>query len=237
MTPAARSGNHERYNQLFVQRYEDMGAPRSEDLEVTQAIGMHFDQRSSYGEVIAGVNLGGEPGHIFFSRRGPRKGQPFPLSLANRLVKQKRGILLELPRRCLYLFFGFARYHLRHGVPFLPRTGSFDRMSLTWRWVKAPSALRPPPWPLPTSGDWVWGQRSHRRGASRSSRVFGQKLQQTAPLWCGAKRPAAGEDGDPYKRRGNVFGRSLREHVPGVVVDLCLDDTVELVPVVTVTSL
>eukprot|EP00439_Symbiodinium_sp_Y106_P032420 s5808_g3.t2 len=31
------------------------------------------------------------------------------------LEDRGEGILVQLPRRALYLFFGFARFHLRHG--------------------------------------------------------------------------------------------------------------------------
>lgn len=180
---------------------------------------MHFDQRSSHGEVIAGVNLGAEPGHIFFSRRGPRKGQAFPLRLAQQLQARREGLLLELPRRSVYLFFGFARYYLKHGVPFAGTEASqaagqdhFDRVSLTWRAVPEPAGgtRLQPPWPLPASEeDVVWGQRFLRAPCPAA-------VPSAAGGSC-TKRPWPGSEGDAAAaeaRRGGGPRPQRRFRVP-----------------------
>ncbi|CAK9053075.1 Glucose-6-phosphate 1-dehydrogenase, partial [Durusdinium trenchii] len=41
-----------------------------------------------------------------------------------------------------YMFFGFARYHLRHGVPWSHPTGPYRRVTVTLRSVPLPTAKR-----------------------------------------------------------------------------------------------
>eukprot|EP00439_Symbiodinium_sp_Y106_P033069 s5808_g3.t4 len=115
MSPSTRAGRQGPLSQAFLQRYESSAQSDEAAQSKTQALGMHFDSRSANGEVVVGLSLGEDDGHIFFSRSGPAKGQPFPLSLAKDLEDRGEGILVQLPRRALYLFFGFARFHLRHG--------------------------------------------------------------------------------------------------------------------------
>lgn len=40
------------------------------------------------------------------------------------------------------MFFGFARYHLRHGVPWSHPTGPYRRVTVTLRSVPLPTAKR-----------------------------------------------------------------------------------------------
>ncbi|CAK9053085.1 Glucose-6-phosphate 1-dehydrogenase, partial [Durusdinium trenchii] len=140
MSPATRSGRQGQLSQAFLQRYE-----LNDEEEIcnrTQALGMHFDSRNANAEAVIGLNLGEDHGHIFFSRSGPHKGQPFPMALAKELEARGEGILVELPRRALYMFFGFARYHLRHGVPWSHPTGPYRRVTVTLRSVPLPTAKR-----------------------------------------------------------------------------------------------
>ena len=47
-----------------------------------------------------------------------------------RVAEEGRGVVLELPRGCLYTFSGLSRYHLRHGVP-CPPQGPWQRWTAT----------------------------------------------------------------------------------------------------------
>ena len=96
MSPSTRAGRQGPLSQAFLQRYE---SSESSEESKAQALGMHFDSRSANGEVVVGLSLGEDDGHIFFSRSGPAKGQPFPLSLAKDLEDRGEGILVQLPRR------------------------------------------------------------------------------------------------------------------------------------------
>ena len=96
MSPSTRAGRQGPLSQAFLQRYE---SSESSEESKAQALGMHFDSRSANGEVVVGLSLGEDDGHIFFSRSGPAKGQPFPLSLAKNLEDRGEGILVQLPRR------------------------------------------------------------------------------------------------------------------------------------------
>ncbi|CAE7201717.1 gsdA, partial [Symbiodinium pilosum] len=140
MSPATRGGNQSPLSQAFLQRYESHWQEGERSENTSQALGMHFDSRSANGEVVVGLNLGESGGHIFFSRSGPGKGQAFPLSVANNLEDRGEGILVKLPRRSLYLFYGFARFHLRHGVPWQnpAAQGSYQRVTVTFRSVPEP---------------------------------------------------------------------------------------------------
>lgn len=151
MCEATRSGQQGPLTQAFVQRYRKISqsvasesAPLGSEA-VSQALGMHFDSRTENAEVVVGISMGAEPGFIFFSRRGPRKEQAFDIGLARDLESKGEAILLELPRRSLYMFYGFARYHLRHGVPWCCPTAAgaqddlhFDRITVTFRSVPIP---------------------------------------------------------------------------------------------------
>lgn len=144
MSSASRAGRQGPFSQAFVQRYQALDNPQDdmEDENVSQALGMHFDSRGENGEVVAGVSLGAAPGAIFFSRRGPGKGRPFPLSVARELEGCGEGMLVMLPQRSLYLFYGFARFHLRHGVPWCGTPGTaYDRFTVTFRSVPLPVAM------------------------------------------------------------------------------------------------
>jgi len=140
MSPSTRAGRQGPLSQAFLQRYESSAQSDEAAQSKTQALGMHFDSRSANGEVVVGLSLGEDDGHIFFSRSGPAKGQPFPLSLAKDLEDRGEGILVQLPRRALYLFFGFARFHLRHGVPWHnpAAPGCYQRVTVTFRSVPVP---------------------------------------------------------------------------------------------------
>ncbi|CAE8634795.1 unnamed protein product, partial [Polarella glacialis] len=97
----------------------------------------------------------GSPGHVFFSCSKP--GTYLGLDEMRDLSAGKnQGVLLELPPRSMYVFLGFARYALCHGVPH-PEAGPeapSDRITITWRSVKPhPQAEADPPWPLPTPED------------------------------------------------------------------------------------
>ncbi|CAJ1378661.1 unnamed protein product [Effrenium voratum] len=131
MSAAAREGRQGPLSQAFVNRYESTG----KESDRNQALGMHFDSRNANEEVVVGLSLGEDLGHIFFSRSGPHKGQAFPLSLAKSLDAKGDGILVELPRRSLYLFYGFARYFLRHGVPWTGQERDYRRVTVTFRSV------------------------------------------------------------------------------------------------------
>lgn len=101
---------------------------------------MHFDSRTENAEAVVGVSMGSEPGCIFFSRRGPRKAAAFPWEMARALESEGDGVFVQLPRRALYVFFGFARYHLKHGVPWCGPAGAcgpepYDRLTVTMRSV------------------------------------------------------------------------------------------------------
>mmetsp|Transcript_718 Transcript_718/g.1506 ORF Transcript_718/g.1506 Transcript_718/m.1506 type:complete len:476 (-) Transcript_718:52-1479(-) len=134
MTPATRAGHHGRFNQAFIQRYRR--TDHVEDEVTRESLGMHFDARSENAEVVAGLSFGSEPGAIFFSRSGPRKGRPFPVSRARALQEAGEGVLLMLPRRSMYLFFGLARYYFKHGVPWCgpeDKSKPYDRCTVTFR--------------------------------------------------------------------------------------------------------
>lgn len=101
MSAATRGGRQGALSQAFVQRYELDGDEMTCNRK--QALGMHFDSRNANAEVVIGLSLGEDQGHIFFSRSGPHKGQPFPLSLAKALEERGDGILVELPQRAAVL--------------------------------------------------------------------------------------------------------------------------------------
>eukprot|EP00434_Breviolum_minutum_P006750 symbB.v1.2.005954.t1/scaffold351.1/size221948/5 len=138
MSQATRRGQQGPLSQAFVQRYESTGDVDLETCNRKQALGMHFDSRNANAEVVIGLSLGEDQGHIFFSRSGPHKGQAFPLSLAKALEAKGDGLLVQLPRRALYMFYGFARYYLRHGVPWTPCAGAYRRVTVTLRSVPLP---------------------------------------------------------------------------------------------------
>uniref|UniRef100_A0A7S4UZV8 Uncharacterized protein n=1 Tax=Alexandrium monilatum TaxID=311494 RepID=A0A7S4UZV8_9DINO len=165
MTPRVRDGHighseEECFNQALLQRYQGGIDPADAH---SQALPMHLDQRDDWAEVIAAVSLG-SPGHIFFSSSKP--GTCLTEREMLRLVRQRKGVLLRLPPRSAYAFYGFARYGLCHGVAGPnggPHGNGFDRITVTWRSVKAP--LEPaldPPRELPGAGSredvGLWGQ-------------------------------------------------------------------------------
>jgi len=164
MTPRVRAGNvghseEECFNQALLQRYS--GNIRAQDPQ-SQTLPMHLDQRDDWAELIAGVNLG-ELGHIFFS--GDKPGTQLRYHEMTKAQQQRKGILIPLPPRSVYIFYGFARYGLCHGVASTAGLSeSYDRITVTWRSVKAP--LEPtaePPQELPAPGsEWegvgLWGQ-------------------------------------------------------------------------------
>jgi len=166
MTPYARRGQVEQsdghcFNQALLQRYQ--GGVHPEDPS-SQALPMHLDQRDLWAEVVAAVSLG-SPGHVFFSSSKP--GTLLTYTDMRRLVRRHEGILVQLPPRSMYAFFGLARYALCHGVAGLgdlPSGDTFDRITVTWRSVKPPRAptADPPclvPPPGPSSEDvGLWGQ-------------------------------------------------------------------------------
>lgn len=168
MTPAARQGivghdDHDCFNQALIQRYR---GGVSADEPFSQALPMHLDQRDDWAEIIAGVNLG-EAGHIFFSGSKPNTCHSY--AEMKKLAEQRQGILVQLPPRSVYVFYGFARYGMCHGVAGVDGCADdqFDRITVTWRSVKTPqNATQDPPQLLPTPGDLeaediaLWGQHA-----------------------------------------------------------------------------
>eukprot|EP00931_Biecheleriopsis_adriatica_P114702 TRINITY_DN90616_c0_g1_i1.p1 TRINITY_DN90616_c0_g1~~TRINITY_DN90616_c0_g1_i1.p1 ORF type:complete len:516 (+),score=48.02 TRINITY_DN90616_c0_g1_i1:33-1550(+) len=167
MTHKARRGitGHTRnssFNQALVQRYRSDLSP---DNLLSQGLPMHFDQRDDWAEIIAGVSLG-DPGHIFFY--GSRPHTCIPYAEMKRLAALGKAAFIQLPPRSVYVFYGFARYGLYHGVAPLagvPHNGSYDRITVTWRSVKPSkrASLRAPhPFPAAEESDkqgvGMWGQ-------------------------------------------------------------------------------
>lgn len=175
MSAATRGGRQGALSQAFVQRYELDGDEMTSNRK--QALGMHFDSRNANAEVVIGLSLGEDQGHIFFSRSGPHKGQPFPLSLA--LEERGDGILVELPRRALYMFYGFARYHLRHGVPWHhdAARGGYRRVTVTLRSVPRPMPAAPA-----AKRRRKDGEDAKQRRLMEMLQSFAQPLEKAAPL-------------------------------------------------------
>lgn len=256
MSPATRAGRQGALSQAFVQRYRDLGSPRKQyggdaevrlelpskreaqdavrDASASQALGMHFDSRTENAEVVFGLSLGAEPGCIFFSRRGPKKSLPFPLRLARALQERGDGLLVDLPRRSLYLFYGFARYHLRHGVPWPgtlrrrrgaagaggPGNGyagpAYDRLTVTFRSVPLPrrsSALG--------AGNEESKKQQRRSEEWMDGQAFHSAESKPEPALLSEAAPELAAGGWMTKKRG-VFAVGLRE-CPwrgGAIVDL-----------------
>jgi len=109
------------FDQAYIQRY----TPAEQPHEPGQTLGFHYDLRSEYAELIAGVTICGRGRLLLAPTQGSEAVAPHQLTRDNTAQR-------ALPPLSLYALTGMARYDLRHAVV---QDGPEERISVTFRSV------------------------------------------------------------------------------------------------------